>query len=254
MDNIHHFLNGAISGAFGVALSHPIDTIKSNIQDNKRVSFNPRYLYRGLVPALSGVGFEKAIVFGTYENTRRLLDNDTRFQNNRRANIATAGALSGFTASLVVAPTERLKILSQTGTKIGPRHFHPNILFRGLSATFTREVPGFAIYFSTYEHLKHTHTRDTGETLPLSASFVYGGASGAIAWAGIYPQDMIKTRMQAIQDLSVKPTFIGTAKQIYVENGIRGYFRGFHLALLRAVPLHSGTFMMMEIMKRHNGP
>jgi Mitochondrial carrier protein len=247
-DSFRHFFYGAVSGSFGVAISHPIDTIKSNIQDSKRVSFNPRALYRGVLPAMSGVGFEKAIVFGTYETAKRIFD---RHSNNERLNIAASGAISGFTASLVVAPTERLKILSQTGTQITAQHFRPSVLFRGLSATFTREVPGFAIYFSTYTHLRKTHVDRTDRPLPLYAAFGYGGISGAVSWFGIYPQDLIKTRMQADTG-AVQPSFIKTVKHIYHEAGLRGYFRGFHLALLRAVPLHAGTFMMMEVMTRMN--
>jgi hypothetical protein len=33
-------------------------------------------------------------------------------------------------------------------------HFKPSKLFVGLSATFTRETPGFAIYFLNYEYWK----------------------------------------------------------------------------------------------------
>jgi solute carrier family 25 carnitine/acylcarnitine transporter 20/29 len=251
MDNLQHFLNGAVSGSVGVILSHPIDTIKSNVQDNKRVNLSLRSLYRGVVPAVTGVGFEKALVFGTYENSKKILD---KYNSNERINIVISGLISGLSASIIVTPVERIKILRQTGANLSLQHFRPVALYQGLSATFTREVPGFGIYFSVYNHLKKSHMDldQTKEFLPISAAFVYGGISGATAWAGIYPQDVIKTRMQA-QVSQDKIRFTQTVSQIYRDAGLRGFFRGFHLALFRAVPLHAGTFATMEVMRRWSG-
>jgi solute carrier family 25 (mitochondrial carnitine/acylcarnitine transporter), member 20/29 len=234
------FLNGAISGMFGISISHPIDTIKTSIQDNKNIKYNMRFLYRGVLPALSGVGMEKAIVFGTYVNTKHYLE-EKNF-NKKYINFLS-GLASGTSAAFIVTPVERLKILSQTGHKITIKDIHPFSLYRGISATFTREIPGFAIYFSTYNYLKNKYYQDN---IPLQMSFVFGGLSGAISWFGIYPQDIIKTRMQA-HNIS-NNTFIGTATDIYKNGGIPAFFKGFRFALLRAIPLHAGTFMMMELL------
>lgn len=250
MEEITHFANGAVSGMFGVLISHPIDTIKTNVQDKKPISYKPNHLYRGVMSALVGVGLEKAMVFGTYLNTRNYLDKHSK---NNKLNIACAGAFSGLVASVVVTPTERFKILAQTRQKITIDNMSPKSMFRGLSATFSREVPGFAIYMSVYEHLKKTHETRTNNIIPLQYSFLYGGVSGAVAWSGIYPQDVVKTRMQTNLDPNLNTSFRQTANVIYKEGGLGVFFKGFHLALLRAVPLHSGTFMMMEIMKRYNG-
>lgn len=35
--DIKQFFNGAISGMFGIMISHPIDTIKTSIQDKKKL-------------------------------------------------------------------------------------------------------------------------------------------------------------------------------------------------------------------------
>jgi hypothetical protein len=249
MGELTHFANGAVSGMFGVVISHPIDTIKTNVQDKKPISCKPRHLYRGVGSALAGVGLEKAIVFGTYLNTKNYLDQHSEY---KILNIATAGALSGLAASLVVTPAERLKILAQTRQKITIKELSPKSMFRGMSATFSREVPGFAIYMSTYEFLKTKHETKSQKIIPLQYSFLYGGLSGATAWSGIYPQDVVKTRMQANIDPNLNTSFKQTAAIIYKEGGLKVFYKGFHLALLRAIPFHSGTFMMMEIMRRYN--
>lgn len=148
------FVKGAVSGDNGILFSHPIDTIKSNIQNNiqnnKPVNFAPKFLVRGT--PFFGMGIEKAIVFGVYHNIRHLLDNGNETQIGDRV---ITGAASGFAASFVVTPIDRLKILSQTG-KLVINNIKPSFLFRGLSSTFTREMPGFSIYFSTYETMKES--------------------------------------------------------------------------------------------------
>ena len=88
-----------------------------------------------------------------------------------------------------MGPYERLKIQLQTGHKLSVEHIRPSRLFVGLSATFTRETPGFAIYFSNYEHWKKTLYTDKGKSIGPLSSFMLGGMSGIVAWIFIYPQD-----------------------------------------------------------------
>ncbi len=227
-----YFLKGAVSGATGLLLSHPIDTIKSNVQENKKIRWNIRYLFRGVWPPFFGMGMEKAIVFGTYQNVYRALDK----KNSDIYNRTVSGISAGFMGSFIVTPVERLKILYQTNSnikhKINLRH-----LFRGFPNTLSREMPGFAIYFNVYEELKSLTPQTT-----IIHHFIYGGLSGMLSWAFIYPQDLVKTQIQASNDKTVTEI----VKNIYKNNGVKGFFRGFHLALFRAVPLHAGTFAMFE--------
>lgn len=240
------FINGWISGSVGVTLSHPMDTIKTCIQDNKPVKLGIRPLYRGFIPPLFGVGFEKAIVFGVYTNAYRYISN---YSDYTILNNIASGSLAGLSASFVVTPVERIKILLQTSKQF-KKDLSFRYLFRGLSATFTREVPGFAIYFNVYENLKkYTYTNKNLE-IPIHSSFLFGGLAGCFSWIFIYPQDCIKTRMQA--NTECNKTFTQIVREIYKEGGLKIFYRGFHFALMRALPLHAGTFATMEILKRYS--
>lgn len=165
-------------------------------------------------------------------------------------NVPTSGAISGFVATFIVTPYERLKILKQT-SQTSNVFLNPTFLYKGFSATFTREVPGFAIYFSTYHYLKDYYfngvNKDTMK-LPPVMSFLFGGLAGTMAWLFIYPQDRIKTIIQSTTN-DDKKTNIGTIiKNTYNNGGLKAFYSGFGFAISRAILLHAGTFMMFELL------
>lgn len=232
---LQNYLNGWISGVNAILISHPIDTIKTNIQEKKQIDFKFRSLYRGLSAPLLGVGLEKAIVFGTYEETMKYTNNHT-----------ISGAIAGLSASFIVTPFERVKILIQTNQTISKDMITPRFLFQGLSSTFYRETPGFAIYFTTYNALKNAKS---DVNISVVDSFTFGAIAGSVSWLFIYPQDRIKTHVQALKDR--KLGFFGGFKEILKEGGYRSFYRGFHFALMRAIPLHATGFMTYELCKKY---
>ena len=239
---IKDYISGYISGVSAILVTHPIDTIKTNYQNNKKTIFNLRNLYKGIKAPLIGIGLEKALVFGTYD-----------LFYNKTNSYALSGAVSGFTASFIVTPYERVKILMQSNQNVVKQSsFKSNIsyMFKGLTATFYREVPGFTIYFSIYHNIKDqiTKNRQYGNIKPYE-SFLLGGLAGSISWVFIYPQDLVKTRMQSC-NLNTKKSFLNILSSIVKEKGIRGLYNGFNYALLRAVPLHATAFMVNEYCKQ----
>jgi solute carrier family 25 carnitine/acylcarnitine transporter 20/29 len=230
----NNYIKGCISGIFGIILSHPIDSIKTHFQTSKNTKFTYTIsnLYRGITSPLIGVGIEKAIVFGTYSYCR---DNGL--------NTAVSGAISGLSAAVVVSPYERIKIMKQTNQRVS---LTPSFLFRGLTATFTREVPGFAIYFSTYEWFKNHFYTSNNREITMASSFLFGGISGTTAWIFIYPQDRIKTVIQSNSSNSIRDII----KNTYNNGGLKQFYSGFSFAVCRAILLHSGTFCMMEYLNK----
>jgi solute carrier family 25 carnitine/acylcarnitine transporter 20/29 len=230
------YLKGCVSGMFGITISHPIDTIKTVYQSGIKIKYSFFNLYKGITSPLIGVGLEKALVFGTYQYLR---DNNV--------NVPMSGAISGFIATFIVTPYERLKILKQTSQNTSLL-INPIFLYKGFSATFTREVPGFAIYFSTYHYLKEYYfgINDGITKLSPEFSFLFGGLSGSMAWLFIYPQDRIKTIIQSSTNNDKKITTI--VKDTYKNGGLKSFYSGFGFAISRAILLHAGTFMMFEFL------
>lgn len=248
MFSIKDYINGAIGGMVGLTMSHPIDTIKNNIQVGNKINWSFRALYKGFVSPFFGMGIEKAIVFGTYEMVYNYLLEKNKWELCYK-NIAMAGAISGMAASIVVTPIERIKILKQTNKDFSLSYKSINIryLYTGFSSTLTRETPGFAIYFSSYNYFKNQYIDYMTHEPTIPYYFVTGGLSGLIAWAFIYPQDVIKTNIQSTNNL----TFNRVVKNIYTTEGLKGFYKGFHFAVMRAFPLHAGTFTIIELLKKY---
>ena len=240
MENVlsNNYTKGCVSGMFGIILSHPLDSIKTHNQTSKiRFTYNIKNLYSGIKSPLIGVGFEKAVVFGTYNYCK----------NNYQLNIPLSGAISGLVATSIVSPYERIKILQQTKQNITIKMLmSPLFIFKGITTTLTREVPGFAIYFSTYEMLKNKYYTSQNKQISIFGSFVFGGMSGSIAWIFIYPQDRIKTIIQSNTGNNI--TIKDIINTTYKNGGFLQFYKGFSFAIGRAILLHSGTFSMMEIL------
>ena len=90
--------------------------------------------------------------------------------------------------------------------KIGPWRLTGDILkqdgipglFRGLTATFTREMPGYFFFFMAYEATRHalTPAGKTKDEIGALRTVVAGGVAGVTLWTIIFPADVVKSRLQ----------------------------------------------------------
>lgn len=116
-------------------------------------------------------------------------------------------------------------------------------MFRGLSVTMAREVPGFFFFFGAYETCKHLITSGQPQEAGLLTTIVSGAAGGVALWTTIYPLDVIKSRIQVhSSDSSIAAVF----RQILSEQGIRGLYRGLTPTLLRTIPSTAALFVTYE--------
>lgn len=239
------FLYGLFGGISGTIISHPFDTIKTRIQSNKVSSFQQafkmRKLYSGITPPLVGIMLEKSIVFGFYEKSKSYGFNNF-----------FSGIIGGFMSTVIVTPVDRLKINYQNQDFKLQNALTIRNLYKGFTPTIFRETPGFGIYFSTYNFLTEKYNKNYNNF----KTFGFGSLSGLCAWMFIYPSDLIKTKYQSNNnDL----TLSNTIKKIWSSNndsnniikGFRNFYKGFSLAIMRAMPLHGGVFLGYEIAKKY---
>jgi solute carrier family 25 carnitine/acylcarnitine transporter 20/29 len=218
------FISGIFGGITGILLSHPIDTIRIRIQTQTQ-PLHLNGLYKGIIPPLIGMSLEKSIVFGVHG-----------LMKNRGYSDFISGITAGFACTTIVTPIEKFKINMQCGNKIKISN-----LYKGYTPTLFREVPGFGIYFWTYNKInQNKFFNNLNLPEPLKIMFT-GGLSGAISWLFIYPSDVIKTRMQS--DNLKYNSISYLIKDTYQKYGIKFFYNGIHLAIIRAFILHSGVWL-----------
>ena len=111
------FVAGAISGAAGQAVGHPLDTLNIHAQAGRSTEHLRFWsLWRGASVPVMTVGAINSLALGVFENVRRALwpyESPTPLPV-----LAAAGTSCGLAVSVVTCPLSRVKILQQlTGTR-----------------------------------------------------------------------------------------------------------------------------------------
>lgn len=200
-------------------------------------------------------------IFGGAQDRIAAMDPSTggKRENLSVPQVAAAGFVAGTGISLLTAPTEMVKNRMQIGTEfkstwqatvqISKQHGLRG-LFQGYNAVFLRDGPGGAFYYGLYELIKRR--MNAGSTEPASSEklMLAGGLAGVGAWMGMWPMDVIKTRMQ-VQPFHTAKTrsytgIIDCAHQLWRQEGPRGFFRGFSAGMLRAFPVNAVTWLLYE--------
>ena len=227
---------------------------------------------------LFGVALINGIVFGTYGPALRFFQNHYQQQTDEPClhqsqyfKVAAAGSVAGFVQSFVCSPVELAKTKLQVQQKTydgkkclqhnrsslynGPvdvlrrliKHDGIRGFYRGLWSTVLRDVPAFAIYFSSYSYLCNSLAQKGQSEYDLAAWKVIlaGGTAGCLSWIVNIPIDVVKSRIQA--DSIAEPKYRGFMDcmlKIYRNEGPRALFRGLVPILLRAFPTNGTTFVV----------
>lgn len=121
-------------------------------------------------------------------------------------------------------------------------------LYRGLWPTALCRMSNYA-YFGSYHLIRQLTETDVprSKAATLGVTVLSGGATGICYWLFAYQFDVIKNRIMT--DSDTNPRYRGvidTARQIYRENGLRGFYRGFSPCVLRAFPANAACFLAFE--------
>ena len=162
-----------------------------------------RGLYRGVSAPILAVSPVYALSFWGYDAGLLVVKS---FKKDQEApvsliDIAIAGGLSAFPATLIMAPTERIKCLLQVQSHAGGKPQYAGMtdcaiqvyrsggiasLYKGTALTLMRDGPGSVAWFTTYELVKGEMMRiqgieDPSQLSPL-AVVVAGGFAGMACW------------------------------------------------------------------------
>ena len=230
-------------------------------------------VFRGLSPPLVGTALETGVNYCVFEAVAARMGG---------AGVPDAAAVplsavaAGFCLSFIISPAELIKCRLQLGASDAAHSYAGPVdavrqvlraegvrgLCRGLGATMAREMPGNAIYFSTYKWLRSrwngdegagsTGERTLGETLRDGASAATcGAAAGMVMWTAVLPLDSAKTRIQTAWPGSPRDVGLGDAlRAIYREGGRRALYAGLAPTLVRAAPANAAQWLTWELCVR----
>ena len=82
----------------------------------------------------------------------------------------------------------------------------------------------------------------------MVASFFLGGFAGAASWFFTYPIDYIKTVIQSqnVNKLQFKSA-VHCARMKYEEEGMRTFYKGLGVTMLRSFPVNGIGFVAFEL-------
>lgn len=274
-NSFHEFISGKVGGVLGITIVYPLDTVKTRLQMRPDLYRNMRdvgskmirengftAMYRGISSPACFFGFNSAVAFNAYNSSCRAIAS----MNNKNVNqlslteMMAGGFCTGVAQSPVRQVTERLKSVmqmrEQANGKSAYSWFGPcavdlirkegfvNGLMQGSSATLIREIPQYIVYYPSYELSKRFYSNHINNE--TAVTMLAGGTAGALQWLPpIYCFDVIKTRMQTAEKGYYKG-WLDCTRQLYSKEGLAVFFRGYHIALIRAAPLHAIVFFGYE--------
>jgi len=122
-------------------------------------------------------------------------------------------------------------------------------LYKGLTATIVRQSWGLAVKFTCYNQLKSLFQHYYGGELKPYHFMLCGGLSNVIVGILNSPPDVIKTRLQDQITGSTPAKYRNSLSCIQVmlrEEGIRSFFKGASLRVIRIAPGGAIQFAVYE--------
>ncbi|KAI6187833.1 hypothetical protein M3Y98_00288200 [Aphelenchoides besseyi] len=232
-----------------------------------------RSLWSGLSPTIVSAVPATVFYFTVYDNLHvqfRRSFGDTMFAP------LTAGVLARCASVTLVSPLEmiRTKMQSQIVSfadlskilKSSIKQDGYSSLWRGLTATYLRDIPFSAVYWTLYEYLKKRGMalKKKRET-DFMISFISGATAGSVASVLTHPFDVVKTHRQIelgqirrpiknsscrIGQMANSKTTISVMKEIIRSDGFGGLFAGLTPRIAKVAPACAtmiGTYEYLKI-------
>ena len=126
--------------------------------------------------------------------------------------------------------------------------------WHGQMGTFLRETGGSAAWFGTYEYVSSfLRSRRSQQDLPATDLMVAGACAGMAYNLVLFPADSIKSCMQtdSISEVGERGRgFWEVGKEMWAYGGVRAFYRGCLITVLRAAPSSAVIFWSYENLKR----
>ena len=262
MQFLEELLHGSISGLSLVVIAHPADTLKvrKQIETFKYREMIMKMIkkegifsfYKGVISPMFSMPMFKSVIFSTYKMTLIKLEEERILMGYRDLQVTIAGFLSGFFNSFVCGPKDLFKTKFQVQTASKNKMYNsyidvmrkiyrisgPRALLQGTACTMFRDGISYPVHFVYYEKLLRYFGNGDRDNINFFELFFAAGASGMLSWVVVFPFDVVKTRVQAINLTSKVKVFNNfqiyrEMKKIYRGHGIQGLYHGMSIYIIR---------------------
>jgi len=279
------FVGGSLGATASVYVGQPLDTLKVKMQTfphlypNLKTCFQQtlskegvvKGLYAGTIPALAANVAENSILFAAYGSCQKMVAKSLGVNKVEDLNVFAngfSGFLAAFWSSLALCPTELVKcrlqamreyslLKGESPPQTGPFQLTRDILrnegiaglFRGLTATFTREMPGYFVFFFSYEMSRSflTPPGKSKDEIGAVNTVISGGIAGVALWCFIFPADVVKSRLQVTGGTTPMLTML---RDIATKEGVPALYNGLGPTVIRTFPATGALFLAYEYSKK----
>eukprot|EP01089_Gocevia_fonbrunei_P004663 TRINITY_DN14701_c0_g1_i1.p1 TRINITY_DN14701_c0_g1~~TRINITY_DN14701_c0_g1_i1.p1 ORF type:complete len:325 (-),score=57.68 TRINITY_DN14701_c0_g1_i1:65-1039(-) len=180
------------------------------------------------------------------------------------------GGIAGAVSRTVVAPIDRVKILLQVAQVM--QNQNTNFKYDGVYSSLVKmyKEEGVASYWKgngtnllrispviamryyfneKYKQIfKSTKLFDLN---PTQQKIFAGGFAGLTALIGVYPLDLVRTRLAAQTTHSKYTSMRHAFKEIYRKEGFTSFYKGLNISMIGAAPYVATEFTIYEVLKEY---
>ena len=260
-ETIKSLIAGALGSFSSLLVGYPFETIKIRMQYKKSLNYKLhknmdinmyknmyknmdrnmyKNMYKGFYYPFLSVIPVSSLTFLIFDTIR-----EKKTFKNTLVNTCFSSCISSTLTLPITIPIEFNKCNAQVNNnyniinKIKKDGFLS--LYKGSYLTFVRFVPGYIIYFTSYQYWK--------DKMPMENKYsIFAGAcTGITVWTLILPIDIIKNRIQT----GVNSNFRECCYNIYSKYGLIGFYKGFTPAIIRCIPTNAAYFYVIETIKSY---
>jgi solute carrier family 25 S-adenosylmethionine transporter 26 len=155
-----------------------------------------------------------------------------------------SGSLAGLCVDVVLYPLDTIKTRLQSAPGfLLSGGFHG--IYRGLGSVAVGSVPGAALFFSTYDFVKHLVSPQLSSRWQLISPMIASCCGETVACLVRVPTEVVKQRTMTSRHLSS----FGVLTQTLQAEGFGGLYRGYLVTLSRELPFSIIQFPLWEYLK-----
>lgn len=280
----HTLLIGAVAGAIADFISHPVDTLRARLQNQRSFDAKPytgtvdaftsvlrsegwRALYKGVGIVMFSTIPAHALYFTGYEVIKKNLLPSRSAADKGPVVHFMAGVGAEVGGAMIWVPMDvvkqRLQVQRGEAKYKGSFHALTTIhaeegirgLYRGYGAALATYGPFVGFYFVAFEQCKKisaTLLHTPLDQVPFPAQLCNGALAGGFAAAVTCPMDVIKTRMQVQSNTSIDRYrgIVDAARRILQEEGVRAFGKGMVARIIWIAPNTALTIALYEEFKK----